>query len=63
MDDPLENPQPDKPDYEAFLQDYRKLVLKHKIHISGCGCCGSPFTQRNYEAFDLESHIRHLRDS
>jgi hypothetical protein len=26
-----------------FLEDLRKITLKHGISIAGCGCCGSPF--------------------
>jgi len=26
-----------------FLEDLRKITIKHKLSINGCGCCGSPF--------------------
>jgi len=29
--------------YDEFLVDYAKLIEKHRIFISACGCCGSPW--------------------
>lgn len=26
-----------------FIEAYKALCLKHKIYISACGCCDSPF--------------------
>ena len=28
--------------HRAFLLDLRELAVKHKLVVSGCGCCGSP---------------------
>lgn len=28
---------------KEFLKELSKLSRRHKIYISGCGCCGSPF--------------------
>jgi len=30
---------------EDFLEDLRKITLKHGVSIGGCGCCGSPYLE------------------
>ena len=57
----------------AFLQEYENLCRTFKIIITGCGCCGSPFTYSKQEmengiiteTFDelLKENIEHLSES
>jgi len=27
----------------AFLKEYAELIRKHKVYVSACGCCNSPY--------------------
>lgn len=42
---------------EDFLTELTELSRKHKISISGCGCCGSPYLD------DAERDIKTLNYS
>lgn len=45
-----------KDHYEAFLKDLTELTRKHKITISGCGCCGSPGLSPLYKTENKKSY-------
>ena len=54
----------------VFLDEYESLVRKHGVKISGCGCCGSPFTSvidadsgwpGQSVSDHIAAHFRHLR--
>ncbi|MCR6116654.1 hypothetical protein HXA31_20205 [Salipaludibacillus agaradhaerens] len=34
---------------EQFLKELSELSRKHKMYIGGCGCCGSPFVNDDYD--------------
>lgn len=45
------------PSVQAALKDLFELCKKHKIKISGCGCCGSPSIdfERGFSATGLKA--------
>lgn len=55
---------------EAFLKDYQKIVKKHQLAISACGCCQSPWVCKidslgNFHSDrpPLEDHLEHLKEN
>ena len=30
-----------------FLKEISEVCRKHKMHLDGCGCCGSPYLSDN----------------
>lgn len=48
-----------KENLKAFLKELSALTRKHKISISGCGCCGSPYLQEisDEDASDAEYEV------
>ena len=51
---------------EAFLKDYKALMLKHNASIGACGCCNSPWYipwgDEEITEEDIEPVLQHLRD-
>ena len=40
---------------DNFLKELKELSIKHKMTISGCGCCGSPIVC-NINDNEIEDH-------
>lgn len=38
-------------DFEQFLEEFSALSRKYKIRVGGCGCCGSPWIEREEKFF------------
>jgi hypothetical protein len=49
---------------DTFLADYKAICVKHKLYISSCGCCDSPWVSSTYQDIDtpIEQKIQHLID-
>lgn len=45
-----------------FLDEYKKLCLKHGVFLDACGCCNSPWVTKvdPTEDNELETHFKHL---
>ena len=39
----------------AFVRELAELTRKHKVSISGCGCCGSPRLTESVEDYNAEA--------
>jgi len=52
---------------EAFLADYRQLIVKHGLYAAACSCCDGPWlgTMEDSRAESVEEmadwEIEHLR--
>lgn len=54
--------QQDKDKLQAFLDEYKQLVLKHQVMIGSCGCCDSPFVELIAKVQEeIDKHFEHLQ--
>ena len=59
------------PQVEAFLAEYQAMCERHRMFVSACGCCGSPWlmdldmAEKGHivigDMCNLPAHIAHLR--